>query len=471
MAMRGVPPEKEGRFMSVAQRLLALMLSGDVLDERVQWRILREGSRTRDAGLLTSLVRHPALVPEVDEALGEVALASVRAAWLTRPARPLPDVTSLIRGEKRVTVLAAILDTPGVPEEAIETASERLSCSKVLPLLSRDDLSMGLREKLARMFTEKTTASSRVLSNQLAALPNDPGLIRIILEGTNHCGLAAHCLSVVDASPQDIERVIGLACDALDPARAAEVRPPDEWLSALLAGLSGHVVTTEQRMSLEMAVQGSSIHSWEKSNVVTDVRSLTSSNVSREECLVALGACATPEQVLELLKVVSLHRLPLLPFAKAAYTLPQVPPEVFRALIRSIKMPWRNLRLLWSCKSDPVKTALLYLEHPWLDFAAVENGPDGAATVEAIVCACAQDGSVLPHEVQASRHLTGELLSGLPVGALLLLNEQAATKLSGAVADRLVEAVSDDAQWAVLRVLADEFQGSLPELLDTAEVL
>jgi hypothetical protein len=103
-------------------RLYLSLARGDApLPSSVQSAMARHGLRSADSALLTALLERVELDPDVDNLLAECSLPRVRAAWLTRSGRDANLVSELLRTEKRATVLSVIAANPQTPAELLNT--------------------------------------------------------------------------------------------------------------------------------------------------------------------------------------------------------------------------------------------------------------------------------------------------------------------------------------------------------------
>ena len=82
------------------------LLADPSLDAALQRRILSYARRAAWP-LLIALCAHPNLDPGIDRELKAVRVASVRAAWLTRPGRPVPAVVAALGDDRRIVVCTA----------------------------------------------------------------------------------------------------------------------------------------------------------------------------------------------------------------------------------------------------------------------------------------------------------------------------------------------------------------------------
>jgi hypothetical protein len=105
------------------------------LDIALQKRIANHGIAKRDYALLAQLAAHPALDHEVDAMLSQVNSAVVKTAWVSRAGRKPEEITEMVRTEKRVTVLSALAQSDGLPDELYCSIIERTDNNTILTAL------------------------------------------------------------------------------------------------------------------------------------------------------------------------------------------------------------------------------------------------------------------------------------------------------------------------------------------------
>jgi hypothetical protein len=109
-----------------------LLLAQPQIGVEMQRRILAQGIATRDYALLARLASHPSLDTTVDDGLRDVNSALVKTAWVNRKGRTPEQIIEMVRSEKRVTVLTALVQSDGLPADLYQSIVDRTENPKVL---------------------------------------------------------------------------------------------------------------------------------------------------------------------------------------------------------------------------------------------------------------------------------------------------------------------------------------------------
>jgi hypothetical protein len=142
--------------------VLNLLLKQSNLDVTMQRRIAGHGIAKRDFPLLAQLAAHPALDPEVDTMLSKINSAVVKTAWVSRPGRTPEEITQMVRTEKRVTVLSALAQSEGLPEELYRSIIERTDSVTILSVLHAN---AALPARIRELAALKKIASAPAVTN------------------------------------------------------------------------------------------------------------------------------------------------------------------------------------------------------------------------------------------------------------------------------------------------------------------
>jgi antitoxin (DNA-binding transcriptional repressor) of toxin-antitoxin stability system len=103
---------------------LTLLQSG-TLSPLAQERILRHAVTGKKYAVLAQLAHHPELTTGIDDRILAVNNGQVRAAWLTRPGRPVADIVATAQDDTRIPVCAALAGLAGLPAGLYETAAAK----------------------------------------------------------------------------------------------------------------------------------------------------------------------------------------------------------------------------------------------------------------------------------------------------------------------------------------------------------
>lgn len=104
------------------------------IPEEIQHRIVEHARKSGDTDMLVVLLGRRELTEDADRRIGECAELPVLLTWMLRPGRDPEVVAERAGREKRVAVLAALAETPGLPRSVYENLAEHTS-EKVLKAL------------------------------------------------------------------------------------------------------------------------------------------------------------------------------------------------------------------------------------------------------------------------------------------------------------------------------------------------
>lgn len=112
----------------------------------VRWALAHKDS-SYSSDVLVSLCRRESILDSTDKALSKVQVASVKAAWLSRPGRSAELLSSLLGKEKRATVLVSIAQSANASEDVLAALAGDSRPSVVWAVLSSPNASSAVKAK------------------------------------------------------------------------------------------------------------------------------------------------------------------------------------------------------------------------------------------------------------------------------------------------------------------------------------
>ncbi|RJL24010.1 hypothetical protein [Bailinhaonella thermotolerans] len=138
-------------------------------------------SRHGELDLLARLAHHPALPPEVDQALGAMPEVRVRVAWISRPGRSPEDADRLVDSERRVTVLKAVARVSANPH-ILRALTRRDNVGIAAELARRDDVPQDVRLCAFRTLAAARSRTQEPSTLLHQALRSDPEVIAAVAD-------------------------------------------------------------------------------------------------------------------------------------------------------------------------------------------------------------------------------------------------------------------------------------------------
>jgi hypothetical protein len=105
-------------------------LSAEAQSQLLDWALARGAN-----DIVSLLLQREDLDSIVDARIGDVDDYRIKAAWLQRRGRTLTQIEEVLKREKRQTVLAALVQSDGLPDAVYATCTERISGVKALVAL------------------------------------------------------------------------------------------------------------------------------------------------------------------------------------------------------------------------------------------------------------------------------------------------------------------------------------------------
>jgi hypothetical protein len=179
--------------MSLTKLYTALVTTDVALPGELQTAIAVwcQAGNGRD-NIFADLVRRTDLDPAVDEMAAASDKAKVKSAWLSRPGRSAEELTTLIKAEKRASVLIAVAESDNTTPELLEAMARdpRITVAEAVVRSSRAN-DAALLAVLPRILSKpRTHAIASVagrllrerpdLHNRLARTVNEDGAVHLV---------------------------------------------------------------------------------------------------------------------------------------------------------------------------------------------------------------------------------------------------------------------------------------------------
>jgi len=195
-----------GEMSSSASKVYLDLLSGTPVPVPVQRRILQWGTSHQDAAVLARLVMIEGLDPDIETELAQSSHLEVLLAWANRPGRTSDDLAQRLLKEKRASLLVGLAGREDLTEEIYEHLSENKSVNVRWALLANTNVKLELREKVAKTLAPEFRKDNFGGRRQLLdSLGTELSLWRIFLENitTNVVVSTAMALDIVDKPIMD----------------------------------------------------------------------------------------------------------------------------------------------------------------------------------------------------------------------------------------------------------------------------
>ncbi len=480
--------------------VLNLLLAQPQLGIELQRRIYNHGSETRDHHLLARLAGHPELQAEVDASLGAVNSAIVRIAWVSRKGRTVEQIAEMVRSEKRVTVLLALVEAEGLPDELFRSIVERTDSAKLLHAVIRSSCDLRIRKdaghkliKLAPVahFDNDTLDNERF--NAVVSVINAlPELSDELMNSDDLYVLFAMATRI--ALPHEVQiRLVTKYRDRY-AARLEQVQQyrnynnPGQLLVDLVTSLSengpiGDEVAAIIDDLLEKYRQHSN-QNWMHSRIDSARQTLgRCSPEGLEEFQSGFTALDSTEAMTAFVTDLALSR------NSGTLTIPDG--LLRKCAIEVIKSPHASLEIVstvcdWFGWGDDTETALKAAGRTdveriatvinSLHYVDVDDALDGVDNPDQVMRLLIEQAISSARGIRhglysltSSKHFTADHIRLLPLG--LLVDNPIDDKHGRAVLEALSEVFTDDTAWNSFRTLAEEFEGPLQDLIQVCRSL
>lgn len=452
--------------------LYASLLTDPACPAQLQHRAYDYGVRHRKPKLLALLAGAPGTGPQLDRLLAEDPQHLVRAAWLSRPGRPVPDILAKLDGENRTTVLTAVAAVAGLPGEVYERISTVPSEKTAVTLLANPSAPLTAKRAAAAVyglqFSGRYSAQhelNKVFADQqelLDALASRTELLPVI-------GYAAERAQLTAATVAHAAAVLCRDLDAHDPGANGSWLQVDLMCNAA-AHLAGQLTLTDAdraRLSRSVMALPAGNRSAKRADAVIALGKRPSGLAPAVSPTAAVRAAATPGELDDAVSLVQRTREPAL--AAALADNPNCGAGRLAEFITLVPATVAS-RLVVTRARDVDVLAVLLSENKHLirDEVFAASGQPVTA-LAATARRFRETGKPLPTKLGRSEYATADVVAELPVdylaGKVTLTTSRATT---AALLDRLGDT---DACWQTFETLAAGFTGNLGNLLTAVTLI
>lgn len=480
--------------------VLNLLLAQPHLELELQRRILAHGTDIRDHHLLARLAGHPSLHDDVDALLGAVNSAVVRIAWVSRKGRTVEQIADMVRSEKRVTVLMALVEAEGLPDELFRTIVDRTDSAKLLHAVMRSSCDIRIRKDAGHKLIElapvahfdNDTLDHDRFNSVTAVINSLPELTEELMDSNDLYVLFAMA-NRVTLPPEVQTRLVTMYRDRYS-SRLEEVQQyrnynnPGQLLVDLVASLSengpiGEDVAMILDSMLEKYRERSS-QSWMHSRIDSARQSLgrcTPEGV--EEFRLRFAAIDTPEAMTSFITELESSR--------NAGSL-SIPDGLMRkCAIEVISSPYASLEDVstvcdWFSWGDDIASAVKAAGETDVERIATVINSLHYVNVDEALDSVAEPDKVMRQLIEqtisttrgtrhglfsltSSKHFKSDHVRLLPLR--LLVQNPIDEAHAQAVHEALNEVFTDETAWNSFRTLSEEFEGPLQDLIQVCRSL
>jgi hypothetical protein len=483
------------------QKLYERLITGTLpIVASMQKRMITYLIREKEFGLLGRMATRTDLSPESEVTLRDRSEALVLAGWASRPGLTADELIARLGDETRVSTLLPLAKMEGLPEEVYATISRNRSVKLVDALLENPSVSVTIRLAMVDAIVASLDKKSdwSVRGNLATYTCQNDEILTAIAFGSHKPNVVAAALdALVTGVPGPllddiIERVDSLLENADGEAR-------NKGGSMLLATLARNELTAPQLKKLRAVAntfaKNEVNHWWAYGDIsYRDVKKMLSP-IGRETLskVKALADCTDEVQSRKIFRELV---PPNKRFADEGFAADAILDAVSRntALPASLVKPLfdgmlesakARLMRTWMARGDLAVVAEVaseeYSEPHWLETMA-----DPTPVLAAVVAHVLSKDEVIPNWVLSHR-----AIHSCPETAIALLPWRCLSEVretcwfdSGAERSATGDAVVDAAhkriaerlgdnplKWEVFETLADEFEGSLPDLLDAVDAI
>lgn len=473
------------------------LIDGDApIHSDLQHRVVEHLLADREFALLGQLARRSDLTPEVDAVLAARGEALVIAGWASRPGRTREELIARLGEEKRATVLLPLAKMTDLPEEVYRQVAESSSVKVSEALLGNTSVPRDVkRSKIADALPVLERKSSWKQREFFAsAIGDDQEMLTLVASRASSASVVRYCLENLRVmSPELIDSVF----ERIDSLVADKGYYSDEGPGLCLA-LAEQDLKAEHLQKLRDIAKEKTKGSGSRHGSFDDVKFFVSEKGRGTlRKIHRLSRSTDLKESMTLLnglkKDGGSHYVEQRLHAAIAAN-PVLPPDVVTPFAEHM---WGDtvsvLALNWAARGELAKVAELACESHWKpDW--LDAVPDVGGLLKAVVeYTRLRDESVptwvLTHEsVLASPEASVALLpwnhlyrvdtEGL--SSYMFNSEEASTAETRRKTDAVIAVAqqmivdrlgSDKMLWETFKTLADEFEGTLPDLLDAVEAI
>ncbi|MFM7088955.1 MAG: hypothetical protein ACKOW9_05515 [Candidatus Paceibacterota bacterium] len=457
------------------------LLKTPLLDLQSQKRVYQFANSKNESNLLTRLAAYPDLHPEVDTLLRSSKLASVKSAWASRPNRSPEDLAAMVKGEKRVSILSALAKATDLPNE-VYSAIIKNSKSKtpLLDLAANAEIDTKFRvQALKRVLkiqdnntlnrTEKYHQASNALRTlmgtdfELEKVTSDPLILSAALEIRS---LSVEQQIIVANYLNSITRTVA---NGYDESHELIIRIAESMIER------GNVDPLAVEITLkvlerEAAMMAKTRFTYRVSSIQTLItRFKEESDLDTAELEREVNSINDPDAMdkfIEKVKTRTTGKAPLSSqrLENLAWLIVANRHSNLKHMGRISDWFGYNFQKdVVKLTSDPDKLAYAFLSSYYIDTDILHELHNAKEVVNSIVSICKAEQKPLPHSIMHSQHLTYEMLLDLPL--LHVLEDVVPELLKQQLLNKLQKEIDTQESWENFVALADEFEGSVNELL------
>lgn len=457
------------------------LLKTPSLDLQSQKRVYKYASSNNENSLLTKLAAYTDLHPDVDKLIQKSKSAIVKSAWASRPNRTPEDLAAMVKGEKRVSILSALAKATDLPGEVykaiiknsksktplldlasnaqIETKYRVSALKRVLKIHENDsqnkteryhNYAHALRSLLGTDYDlDKVTSNPEVLSAALEHRSLSPEQQLIVANYLN--SITRTTSNGYDESHELILRIADSLIERgnVDPTAVDIVTKILEREAKLMAQTRfTYRVSTIQGLITRFKEEADA----ESAELEREVKSIA----SPEEMSAFISKINAKNKTKKQLSSQRLENISWLIVANTNSNLKHME-DISDWLGYNFQQDVVKLT------TDPEKIAYAFLSSYYLDTDAINELSNAKDVINSLVHLCKKQSRPLPHGLMTSQHITVDILMELPL--LHVLDEHVPEQLKIPLLARLENEIDSDESWENFVALADEFEGSVNELI------
>lgn len=445
----------------------------------VQQRSYEYGLRTKDWDLLALLGGIDGLIPEIDEAMGQIPAAKVLAVWVSRPGRDRSALLDRVRREDRVTVQSAYAALRGMSDdmyielvECLDRAAAQLTFvenpdvpteARAIAAAKLGPVSHRLKRRDAARLTSVAEAYPEMHDTLAATSTSVPLLTRV--GGSPEIGEAS------------LKRIVRFIDDSLKTSHATYGVNPRDWR---ISSAVSELVRLASAIGVSPAMSAETLA--ELIQVVTDARAReaaggSSTNQYDNALRTLQNVASTPPPAMSVADARSSDDPDAIE-AAVQWALTNASRLMASALAQNTRLSASQLgRLLhlisWQSHKmlidqnigdlDKVVVMLMYRPHMFDDRLLRKTG-DPAAALTKLVHALVSQGRRIPEAVAASAYMTPEIARQCP--PVFFTTDGTPAAMTEVMAEVLERELGDhDVAWLMCESMWDTFTGTLDELL------
>lgn len=463
-------------------------------EPEIQKQVFSYGVRTKNQELLASLAKIENLLPEIDQALRDQGSAVVKAAWAARKGRTQEDLVNLVMREKRIKVLTALAERTDLPQEVYKVIAEKSNGQGSLnALVLNQEVELTHRSvallRLLSFFETSADPSRSMHDNRYSQISNilavSPELAEVVGINSNNIS-ALHAAANHSLLSDEAQANILLRLKEGIVAVESVKRSNYNSLSAHSYSFLTNIVDTmcEQGPLSEPVAKElvSIIKKLDKkfsepksyySNYFADtLKNIANSENNLRVDLKSQIAKATNSQEIDLVikqlekysagsrsssSVVESTVLAIIasPFSTSDQT---------SHLLTETSTSWYRLREIKKITDDPRKIGAMLALYPWLGIDNLLSKLDQPEiAMSALLEYTIKAENFVSQDLLNSKYLTENIAGELPLRAFS--RDDTPAMVSSHLSKLLKESLKTPEQWLTFETLAQEYQGSIKDLL------